>query len=44
MCALRFLIDQDISPNGWASQLKSVIFLCVFFILVIVAFIWWLRR
>jgi hypothetical protein len=44
--ALRLLADAT-NGNGadvWSNSLKNVIFMAVFFILIIVVGIWWLKR
>ncbi|MGA3067790.1 MAG: hypothetical protein ABSF29_13185 [Tepidisphaeraceae bacterium] len=39
-----WLLADEISPESYATNLKGLIFLGVFVLLAMVAFIWWLRR
>jgi hypothetical protein len=38
------ILAADVSPEGWETNLKSLIFFCVFLALAIGVAIWWLRR
>jgi hypothetical protein len=38
------LLADEISPDSYGANLKSLIFLGVFVLAAIVALVWWLRR
>ncbi len=38
------LLADEINPDSYNANLKSLIFLGVFLLAAIAAFIWWLRR
>jgi hypothetical protein len=39
-----YILDDTLTPKEYATDFKSLIFLCVFVFIAIGVFIWWLRR